>query len=71
MPIEDIIGNISIDKIFDYVMDIFFQIVKYPFNIWNNLPDYVRYGVFGIIFLFAIFIAYITWKYRDAWRYFG
>ncbi len=71
MGIEDIASAFDINKIMDYMMDIGFKIVKYPFDIWLGLPSIVRYIVYGIIIAIAILITYVTWKYRDAWRYFS
>lgn len=70
MGIEDIASNLDINKFMDYAMDLGFKVVKTPFQWWNNLPAFVRYIFIGIIVALAVFLCYITFKYRQAWRYF-
>ena len=71
MGFNEALAGLDFNKFKDYMIDIFFKVVYYPFGFWNALPSWVRYGIFGFILLLAIFIAVITWKYRDTWKYFN
>ena len=71
MGIEDIGTNINLEKFTEYVVDFMFMVLRYPFDILNGLPAYVRYIVYCLILAFAFLMAVITWKYREAWRYFS
>jgi len=70
MGIEDLAESLDINKFINYMIDGFFNIAKYPFGIWNSLPAWVRLTTYAIILIIAIFLGYITWKYREAWRYY-
>ena len=63
--------SINID--FDYwvrvILNFMFQIVKIPFVFWNDLPSWIRWSVYSFIFIFALFMAWLTWKGRNEWRY--
>ncbi len=45
------------------------QVINFPLFIWNQIPAPIRIVVYIGIFLFAVVIAWLTWKYREAWRY--
>lgn len=66
-----IVENLDFQKFMDYLKDTFWTIVKYPFELWNALPDWLHWLIFGFILAFALFLAYVTIRYRDAWRYYG
>lgn len=71
MGFENIADKIDLTKFIDYMMVLFFTIVKSPFDIWNGFPAWIRYSIFAVILAVALLFAYITWKYRGIWRYFG
>lgn len=60
--------GIDFNKLIDIAIEIFYKVVKFPFDFWNGLPPYVRNIVFGLIIAFAIFMAWMIWIARNEWR---
>lgn len=71
MALSDMFKGLDFNKFVDYLMDMAFKVLRIPFDFWNNLAWYIKIPIYAIILLFSIFLAYVTWKYREAWRYFS
>jgi len=72
---------LKVDKMFDFskidFAQIFHGLLTYvinllmiPFNFWAGLPAWVRYLVYSLILIFAIFMGIVTWKYREILKYY-
>lgn len=62
------LSNIDINSFINKLIDVFFEILKIPIKFWINLPWYVRGTIYLLILLFAIFMAFVTIRYRKAYK---
>lgn len=65
----DMISNIDINNFFESMGQIFLMVIGLPIKVWNMIPYPIRIGIFVFIFFLAVLMAWVTWKYRDSWRY--
>ncbi len=69
MNLDDINLDFDITGFLESIKDGFFKIVRIILMMIYDLPTKVKV-TFAILFvLFVIGIGYLTWKYRDEWRY--
>jgi membrane protein YdbS with pleckstrin-like domain len=61
--------NIDFESWVKIILGFLFKIAKIPFTYWNGLPPWIRWIVYVLILLFAIFMGWVTWKFKDEWRY--
>ncbi len=69
MGIEDIKVDFDIDQIIEGIRDSLFKTVRIVFNLIFGLPISVKITIAILFVLSVIGISYLTWKYRDEWRY--
>ncbi len=69
MNLDNISLDFDINAILESIKDIFFKTVRTIFLMFLNLPTWVKV-TFSIVLLFIVIgIGYLTWKYRDEWKY--
>lgn len=66
--IDGLIDKLNVQAVIDKIIEWFFIIVKLPIELWNAVPDWIKYILYSIIFLIAVFITWLTIKYKDEWR---
>ncbi len=69
MNLDDINIDFDLDKIIKGVQDAFFKVVRTIFIMIFNLPKGVKIALAIFMVLLVIGIGYLTWKYREEWRY--
>ena len=69
MKLDDINLDFDINKMIEGIRDGFFKIIRIIFRMIFNLPTGVKIMLAVLLLLFTIGIGYLTWKYRDEWRY--
>ena len=60
--------NIDFDKIFKFVLDFLFKIIRWPFDFIRNLPSWVKIVLLCLIGLFVIAIVVMLYIRRNEWR---
>ena len=65
----EFLSELDLNKIMDSLIDGFINVFKIPFKLWNAVPLWVHYGLAGFIFLLALLVAFVVFKYRNEWRY--
>ena len=69
MNLDNISLDFDINAILESIKDIFFKTVRTIFLMFLILPTWVKV-TFSIVLLFIVIgIGYLTWKYRDEWKY--
>ncbi|KKN58822.1 hypothetical protein LCGC14_0548280 [marine sediment metagenome] len=69
MGLNDLNFDFDINKIIEDIRDIIFKTVRVMFNMVFGLPTWIKITLAVLLVLSAIGIAFLTWKYRDQWRY--
>ncbi len=69
MELDDINLDFDITEFLESIKDGFFKIVRIILIMIYDLPINVKITIAVIFVLFVIGIGYLTWKYRDEWRY--
>jgi len=60
--------DITLNNFMEKIMEIGWIIIKFPIELYYNLPGSLKIIMLTIILLFAIFIFFLTFKLKDAWR---
>ena len=69
MNLNDINLDFDITAFLESIKDGFFKTVRIIFMMIFNLPTSVKIIIAIFFVIMVIGIGYLTWKYRDEWRY--
>jgi ABC-type lipoprotein release transport system permease subunit len=63
------LSGIDINEIFQGIVSFLKRLIGLPLEYWNKLPLPIRIGFYIFVFLFAVFMAWVTWKNRYIYRH--
>jgi len=66
--IDGLLDKLNVQAIIDQIIEWFFIIIKLPIEIWNTVPAWIKYILYSIIFMIAVFITWLTIRFKDEWR---
>ncbi len=69
MKLDEINLDFDITGFLQSIKDGFFKIIRIILIMIYDLPTGVKVTIAILFVLFVIVIGYLTWKYRDEWRY--
>jgi len=71
MAVDNVIDGIiePIKKGFNFLLDVFWKIISYPFILWNKLPEWVHTGVLiSLVILGFIILIYVYYTRKDVYK---
>lgn len=59
------VSKINFTELWSGMFKIIFQIIKMPFETFNNLPTWVKFVIFGVMLFIAITVIIAAYRRRE------
>jgi hypothetical protein len=68
MAVQDY-ARIDVAGIYNNIIALAWEAIKFPFNIWRSLPYEIKIGIVILVIMLFVIIGYYTYKNKDEWRH--
>ena len=62
-------GAFEIGPVLKQIKEIFFTVIRIPFEFWYNVNSYIKIGIILFIFALSIFTILFVLKNKDRWKH--